>query len=76
MTELLARIHRLGISQNAVARGIGAHSGDVSRVLREIVTSAPMLRRIDAHLDGREEDQRRAEAWLRRQLEGLDGGRT
>jgi plasmid maintenance system antidote protein VapI len=57
--ELLTRIdriHALKISQKAVARGIGAHSGDVSRVLRGIVTSAPMTRRIDAFLDAREEE--------------------
>jgi DNA-binding Lrp family transcriptional regulator len=72
---LADRIHKLRISQRALARAIGADPGHVSRVLRTIETSAPVTRRIEAYLDGREQEHRRAEAWLRRQLEGLDGGR-
>jgi hypothetical protein len=35
-----------------------------------------VTRRIEAYLAGREQDHRRTEAWLRRQLEGPDGGRA
>jgi transcriptional regulator with XRE-family HTH domain len=66
----------LGLSQRALARAIGKDPGHVSRVLRGIVTSAPVTRRIEAYLAGREQDHRRTEAWLRRQLEGPDGGRA
>jgi hypothetical protein len=48
--ELLARIHALKISQNAIARAIRSDSGTVSRVLRGITTAAPLRRRMEAFL--------------------------
>jgi transcriptional regulator with XRE-family HTH domain len=59
---LQPRLAALGLSQRALARAIGKDPGHVSRVLRGIVTSAPVTRRIEAYLDGREQDHRRAEA--------------
>lgn len=74
---LVDRIHKLQLSQRAVARAIGADPGHVSRVLRGIVTSAPVDRKIEAFLTGAEQHGRAAaETWLRRQLQGLDGGRA
>ena len=70
--ELRARLQASGLSQRAVARGIGVDSGHVSRVLRGIVASAPVQRQIEMFLIQRDQEQ---QAWLRRQLADLDGGR-
>ena len=53
--EVQQRLQALGISQNAMARAIRKDPGHVSRVLHGIVTSAVVLRRIEAFLARAEE---------------------
>ncbi len=65
--EVQQRLQALGISQNAMARAIRKDPGHVSRVLRGIVTSAVVLRRIEAFLARAE---RRASRSLIQRLHG------
>lgn len=53
--EVQRRLRALGLSQNALARSIRKDPGHVSRVLHGIVTSAVVLRRIEAFLARAEE---------------------
>lgn len=70
---LQQRLAALGLSQRELARAIGADASTVSRLLRGITVSAPVQRQIEMFLIQRDQEQ---QAWLRRQLEGLDGGRA
>ena len=52
--EVKERLEALGLSQNALARGIRKDSGHVSRVLRRMDTSAVVLRRAQRWLEREE----------------------